>query len=425
VTDPKEKKTKTAVPKREPQKRTHTGMFDNLRRLPHPVEEILGLAQLPSESPSSQIEEQFASTPNQELETEGTPSTPPTPSRGSTQLSLPGEDTRSNSHIQTEVAPRRDFSRVANSISREAVPAGLFTGKSKQLYDFLYAQTRGAIVPKRSTRISREKLMKGSDIGSDITLRANLSKLRSVGLIEIREIGGTHGGNQYTVFLPEELGFATSSTPSTPSTPPRLPDPPQKLEGVEGVETRGGRGGLSPEESITSGILNTFFNTHDDDDGVNEFADAIRQAGREILGEALPQSDLERERWRECGALLAEEMKQAAARAGSVSSIPAFFAAHLRRRFKTSQSHKTVARPDLQSNKSPVASLTKEQRLLKMIKELRALHVGDPGYEKKDLIDDLKYKCDRDGLGWDEALINQVLERRDDDSVDVKPDDRK
>src|SRR5947209_8834905 len=49
-------------------------------------------------------------------------------------------------------SPERDFSRVANSITREAVPAGLFKGKSKQLYDQLYALTRGAIVPKRKVR---------------------------------------------------------------------------------------------------------------------------------------------------------------------------------------------------------------------------------------------------------------------------------
>jgi hypothetical protein len=40
---PKEK-GKNKIPVREPQKRTPSGIFDNLRRLPHPVEEILGLS---------------------------------------------------------------------------------------------------------------------------------------------------------------------------------------------------------------------------------------------------------------------------------------------------------------------------------------------------------------------------------------------
>jgi hypothetical protein len=36
-------KKKVRIPARDPQKRTRSGIFDNLRKLPHPVEEILGL----------------------------------------------------------------------------------------------------------------------------------------------------------------------------------------------------------------------------------------------------------------------------------------------------------------------------------------------------------------------------------------------
>src|SRR6185503_1777223 len=42
MADPKEKRTKQTIPVREPHKRTKTGIFDNLRQLPHPVEEFLG-----------------------------------------------------------------------------------------------------------------------------------------------------------------------------------------------------------------------------------------------------------------------------------------------------------------------------------------------------------------------------------------------
>jgi DNA-binding Lrp family transcriptional regulator len=42
MTDPKEKRAKQTIPVREPHKRTKTGIFDNLRQLPHPVEEFLG-----------------------------------------------------------------------------------------------------------------------------------------------------------------------------------------------------------------------------------------------------------------------------------------------------------------------------------------------------------------------------------------------
>src|ERR671912_69734 len=68
------------------------------------------------------------------------PSTPPSPpsTRPSTPPSTPPS--------RGDIAPKRDFMKVANSITREAVPSGLFTGKSKQLYDYLYSLTRGAIV---------------------------------------------------------------------------------------------------------------------------------------------------------------------------------------------------------------------------------------------------------------------------------------
>jgi hypothetical protein len=42
MTEAKEKRAKTKIPIREPHKRTKTGIFANLRELPHPVEEFLG-----------------------------------------------------------------------------------------------------------------------------------------------------------------------------------------------------------------------------------------------------------------------------------------------------------------------------------------------------------------------------------------------
>ena len=51
MTDPKEK-TKPGVPTRTPQKKTSSGMFDNLRPLPHPIEEILGLSNSSHPNPS-------------------------------------------------------------------------------------------------------------------------------------------------------------------------------------------------------------------------------------------------------------------------------------------------------------------------------------------------------------------------------------
>jgi hypothetical protein len=102
-------------------------------------------------------------------------------------------------------APEKDFTRVANSIVREAVPDGLFIGKSKQIYDYLYSITRGAVQPVRSVRVTKADLMRNADIGAERTLRKNLAHLQSLGLIKISEIIGQRYGNEYETFLPEEI----------------------------------------------------------------------------------------------------------------------------------------------------------------------------------------------------------------------------
>jgi hypothetical protein len=77
-----------------------------------------------------------------------------------------------------EIAPVRDFQKTPNSITRKAIPDGLFKGKSKQLYDALYSLTRGAINPARHTRIRKSKLMKLANIGSRTTFDSNINHLQ-------------------------------------------------------------------------------------------------------------------------------------------------------------------------------------------------------------------------------------------------------
>jgi hypothetical protein len=102
-------------------------------------------------------------------------------------------------------APEKDFTRVANSIIREAVPEGLFIGKSKQIYDYLYSITRGAVNPVRSVRVTKADLMSNANIGAERTLRKNLAHLQSLGLIKITEFVGERQGNSFETLLPEEI----------------------------------------------------------------------------------------------------------------------------------------------------------------------------------------------------------------------------
>jgi hypothetical protein len=247
--------------------------------------------------------------------------TPPTPPTSRTPPTPPTS--------ATPVAPDRDFTRVANSIVREAVAGGYFTGKSKQLYDCLYTLTRGAVVPKRSVTIPKPELMKRSGIGSERTLLKNLAHLKSVGLVEVGYTDGKHGGNEYTVRMPEEVGLRAQPTPRTPPTPPTAGTPrhaPPDLPPVPPVESGVGGVGQTPSESTVYQTHQTLIQDKDRSD--DETAPArLRGLERELTG----KNSGSVAQWNELFDVLAAELRIAAGRT-TVSSVPAFLAEHLRRR---------------------------------------------------------------------------------------------
>lgn len=239
--------------------------------------------------------------------------------------------------VSQEAAPKRDFHRVANSIAREAVPAGLFTGKGKQLYDYLYLQTRGAVVPVRSVRIPRGVVMRGAKMTRP-TYRTQLARLIAVGLVKVEEMGGDHLGNLYTVYLPEEV--------ANPGYPGMHGNPAKKLDGQPGQETDPGNPGLSADFQRTSDKPQTLIpDLKQTDDEAAPLARALTQAERELTG----KNGATASQWEDLASVLVTELKIAAARAESVSSVPAFLAEHLRRRlFK-----KDKAKLDSEEKASP------------------------------------------------------------------------
>jgi hypothetical protein len=286
-------------------------MFQNLRR--------------PEQVESLSLEELVAP-PTQS--TEGTQSTLSTLSTHSTRNesdSLPP---------QSPVAPVRDFQKVANSITREALPAGLFKGASKKIYDFLYSKTRGAIAPARTVRLTRREIMEGADVGSTKTLYLNLQHLRAVGLITWQEIVGPHGGNEYTVHLPGEA-MGTQSTLSTLSTS-SYSSP--KVLGVLRVESTQSTHSLNVDNSGTSEEPKTSFKTKEEktDDELRP----LREAERELTGKNSPP-----EAWRELAELLVAELRIAAGRT-TISSVPAFLTEHLRRRLWKKEKRQIEAEPE-------------------------------------------------------------------------------
>jgi hypothetical protein len=330
-----------AKPKRKVVERREAG----IKAMPAPQPRTL-----PQDHPARSMFRQIAEAERSQMEISATPTTSTTtPTTGT-----------------TPVAPTRDFTRVPNSIVREAIPAGYFTGKSKQIYDCLYAMTRGAIVPVRSVRIAMERLMVKADIGSDRTLRKNLARLEGVGLVTIKQIGGTQGGNEFTVFLPEEISFATTPTTSTtPTTLHHHDHPLQNVPVVPVVESDSGRGGLNDENKDSLPKLNTLINTNTDKKDDEAFAgmvEMLKQAAKKITGKE--PTVVEADRWQEVGELLAVELQVAASRT-TVSSAPAFLFEHLRRRLRkadarqieqevreasSGQAPPTPAKPDLKAD---------------------------------------------------------------------------
>jgi hypothetical protein len=258
-------------------------------------------------------------------------------------------------HLPSDAAPKRDFTRVANSVVRDAIPAGLFTGKGKQLYDYLYSQTRGAIVPKRSTRIPTDKVMGGAGMTRH-TYRAHLQRLVSSGLVKVEEKAGTHGGNLFTVFLPEEIGIERGDRGDRGDTGVTVQD----LHMVQGSEVDRGDRGLSPDVASTSGDLKTSFKTYEkniDDEAARRFVERLQQAERELTGKISTNS----ETWNELAEVLITELKIAAGRT-TVSNIPAFFAEHLRRRLWKVDKKRAAEIAALDSEQGSQPSLSDEEK---------------------------------------------------------------
>jgi DNA-binding transcriptional ArsR family regulator len=226
------------------------------------------------------------------------------------------------------VAPTRDFARVANSVTRDAIPAGLFKGTSKKLYDALYLRTRGAIVPVRQVKARQGDLMQWAGVSHN-TLRTHLRSLEAVGLIEIKWELGDNDGAVYEVRLPEEIDLLPP--PTTSLQPP--PSSSQKLGPPSSQKLEVGGGGQVIEDAIASGVSKTLIKTNtegtDDDAALAELVASLKALTKEITGKETAPTDSGR--WKELADVLAAELRIAAART-TVSSVPAFLAEHLRRR---------------------------------------------------------------------------------------------
>ena len=255
----------------------------------------------------------------------------------SSAINTPGAIKTENKSVENTgqpVSPLKDFQKVPNSVTREVLSLGLFRGKSKQVYDYLYSVTRGSINPTRLTRKSRKEIQKGSGIGSMVTVDAALAHLESIGLLKVRLAVGSLFGNEYEVFTPEETlneeGSSTSiASISSYTSPIQILDildiPLSSISSITQVV----------DNKETSADPKTFFKTREEIDDepaavFRAFNEKFDEVFLELTGRKANKSDSEV--LAAIGELLAAEILEAAGRTKMVSDAAKFSLTHLRRR---------------------------------------------------------------------------------------------
>lgn len=277
------------------------------------------------------------------------------------ELSRPTPDGLRPSKEATSNAPARDFNRRANSLDRDVLPAGLFPGSSKKLYDALYLRTRGAHLPVKTIRATRRELGQWSGIKNIKTIAAHLSHLSTVGLITHHWERGSTEGSIYEVRVPEEASLMGLRWSKTTSDHLSTPEAPLDQNSGQPLDHNSDLGGLSQtiDNTGTSAPAKTSFKTttersDDDDAALAAMIMTLKNVTKEITGKELSPTD--GDRWNELAEVLTAELKIAAART-TVSSVPAFLAEHLRRRLWKIDKKQARAEgrelPDGAANQSP------------------------------------------------------------------------
>ncbi len=242
-------------------------------------------------------------------------------------------------HSNTPVSPEKDFQKVPNSITRFALPDKFFRGKSKQVWDYLWSVSRGAIFPSRTVNATRSEIKDKAGLGSMVTVDASIEHLQKVGLINVSKVSvGSSRGNEYEVFSPEEAQgrYTSISSISSYTSLTHKPDILDILEsGISSISQ-------TVENKDTYKTLNTSLKTNTIDDEKKAFAGfekLFESVSVELTGRGLQEN--EKRKWKDLAELLIMELKVAALRTDSISSVPAFLTEHLRRRLWQNDKNQT------------------------------------------------------------------------------------
>ncbi len=224
------------------------------------------------------------------------------------------------------VSAVKDYSKLPNSIKR-AIKQGVFQGCSLQIYLYLFSLTRGAIQPRRKVRTTKPKIKSGAGVGSDVTLNKHLSHLKSLGYLAITEIRGQYHGNEYEVFIPEEI--ASNTLDSLEGLDPL---DLQKIDRLDLLDSRPSIPSQTIENKQDSDALRHSLktNTKTDDEPFGKMNETLAKVFEKVSGKSPQKTDATK--LNELAELLAMELEIAAARTKSISNVPAFLTEHLRRR---------------------------------------------------------------------------------------------
>lgn len=213
-----------------------------------------------------------------------------------------------DSRQTSPVIPKSNFYRKANEVvdqlDRDLTPA------ESKVFDHLIRLSVGFNKDWCQVRIST--LQERTGYRSDKTVRAAINGLIIKGRIARRTHHNNPLGDEYQI----RSYSGNTEVPEYRSTP---------AENTQVLESK------------ITGQLNTDVKekNFDDDAALAGLTSILKQATKDLTGKTPSAS--EAERWRELGEVLSTELKIAAART-SVSSVPSFFAEHLRRRlFKKDQ----------------------------------------------------------------------------------------
>jgi hypothetical protein len=292
----KEIKPKIEINRRETKGKKKPDLFAKFRDAEHPLDHIFS---------QHQVQEKKSSENH-----------PGAPDSSSSEDTASDSGVSSSKSIQIDVSPTKNFTKVSNSLFKQALSDGMFRGQSKHTYDVLYQKTRGAVVPTRQIQLTKAELVKITGLEAK-TIQRHISFLKSVGLVLVDVKAGDHKGATYEIVVPEEVTLPESTLPESSIVYPGI-----KYTREGGTKyTWVHQGNPLENKGLTESLILSLKQKRKIDDEAVAAVLALLDIGKGS-----------RAGWRDLIELIKMEFEIASARTEGVSNAPAFLAEHLQRR---------------------------------------------------------------------------------------------